>query len=49
VCCISRSTHRSTLLFAADDVCTLDDVSPRRPSLPEPQALTVAAKISTAK
>jgi hypothetical protein len=41
--------HRSTLVFAADNVCTLDDVSARRPPLPEPQALTVVAKISTAR
>src|SRR5512132_3565032 len=43
------TTHRSTRLIAADDACTLDDVSARRPPLPEPQALTVVAKISTAK
>jgi hypothetical protein len=48
-CCNSRSTQRSTLLFAADDVGTLDGVSARRPPLPELQALTVAAKISAAK
>ena len=42
------TTHRSTRLIAADDACTLDDVSARRPPLPEPQALTVVAKISNA-
>jgi hypothetical protein len=41
--------HRSTLVFAADNVCTLEDVSARRPPLPEPQALTAVAKISTAR
>jgi len=48
-CSISRSTQRSTLLFAADDVSTPDGVSARRPPLPELQALTVAAKIRTAR
>jgi hypothetical protein len=41
--------HRSTLLFAADNGRALDDISARRPPLPEPQALTVVAKISTAR
>jgi hypothetical protein len=46
-CSISRSTQRSTLLFAVDDARTPDGVSARRP--PELQALTVAAKISSAR
>jgi hypothetical protein len=46
---MSRSTHRSTLLLAADDACTLAGVAARCPALPEPQALTAAAKIKTAR
>ncbi|MDP9285204.1 MAG: hypothetical protein M3P41_09695 [Actinomycetota bacterium] len=45
----SRSTQRSILLAAAGDSRALDGVSSRRPLLPDPQALTVAQRISTAK
>jgi len=41
--------HRSRLLVAAAEACRLDAVPARRPLLPEPQALTVAARISIAK
>jgi hypothetical protein len=46
---ISRSTQRSILLAAARGWPALDEVSLRRLLSSDPQALTVAARSSTAK